>query len=92
MVLTRAAARPGVPFSPPPERTPAIVSKPEIVALIIIGLTLFLLVKYTAVQAWHVLVILVAGFFLAVYVPQIPGLISSVAGWLSSHATSLTHH
>ena len=69
-----------------------MVSKPEIVALIIIGLALFLLVKYTAVQAWHVLVILVAGFFLAVYVPQIPGLISSVAGWLSSHATSLTHH
>ena len=38
------------------------------------------------------LVILVAGFFLAVYVPQIPGLISSVAGWLSSHATSLAAH
>ena len=69
-----------------------MVNKPEIIALIIIGLTLFLLVKYTAVQAWHVLVILVAGFFLAVYVPQIPGLISGVAGWLSSHATSLTHH
>ena len=75
-----------------PKGSPALVNKPEIIALIIIGLTLFLLVKYTAVQAWHVLVILVAGFFLAVYVPQIPGLISSVAGWLSSHATSLTHH
>ena len=69
-----------------------MVNKPEIIALIIIGLTLFLLVKYTAVQSWHVLVILIAGFFLAVYVPQIPSLISSVAGWLSSHATSLTHH
>ena len=69
-----------------------MVNKPEIIALIIIGLTLFLLVKYTTVQAWHVLVILVAGFFLAVYVPQIPGLISGVAGWLSSHATALTHH
>ena len=93
MVLNRAAAGPGGPFSPPPRKGPrAMVNKPEIVALIIIGLTLFLLVKYTAVQAWHVLVILVAGFFLAVYVPQIPGLISSVAGWLSSHATALTHH
>ncbi len=69
-----------------------MVSKPEIVALIIIGLALFLLVKYTAVRAWHVLVILIAGFFLAVYVPQIPSVVSTVAGWLSSHATSLTHH
>ena len=68
------------------------MNKPEIIALIIIGLTLFLLVKYTAVQWWHVLVILIAGFFLAVYVPQIPSLVSTVAGWLSSHATSLTHH
>ncbi len=69
-----------------------MVSKPEIVALIIIGLALFLLVRYTAVRAWHVLVILIAGFFLAVYVPQIPSVVSTVAGWLSSHATSLTHH
>jgi hypothetical protein len=68
------------------------VNKPEIIALIIIAATLFLLVKYTAVEWWHVLIILVAGFFLAVYVPQIPGVISSVAGWLSSHATALTHH
>jgi hypothetical protein len=68
------------------------VNKPEIIALVIIGLTLFLLVKYTAVEWWHVLVILVAGFFLAVYVPQIPSVVSTVAGWLSSHATSLTHH
>jgi hypothetical protein len=68
------------------------VNKPEIIALVIIGLTLFLLVKYTAVTALHVLIVLVAGFFLAVYVPQIPGLISDVAGWLSSHVTSLTHH
>ena len=68
------------------------MNKPEIIALIIIGLTLFLLVKYTAVQWWHVLVILVAGLFLAVYVPQIPTVVSTVAGWLSSHATSLTHH
>ena len=68
------------------------MNKPEIIALIIIGLTLFLLVKYTAVQWWHVLVILIAGFFLAVYVPQVPSVVSTVAGWLSSHATSLTHH
>ena len=68
------------------------MNKPEIIALVIIGLTLFLLVKYTAVEWWHVLVILVAGFFLAVYVPQIPSVVSTVAGWLSSHATSLTHH
>ncbi len=68
------------------------MNKPEIIALVIIGLALFLLVKYTAVQAWHVLVILVAGLVLSAYVPQIPGLISGVAGWLSSHATSLTHH
>jgi cell division protein FtsW (lipid II flippase) len=68
------------------------VNRPEIIALIIIGLSLFLLVKYTAVQWWHVLVILVAGFFLAVYVPQVPSLISGVAGWLSSHATALTYH
>ena len=89
MVLNRASH--SRPISPPPGKdTP--VNKPEIIALVIIGLALFLLVKYTAVQAWHVLVILVAGFFLSVYVPQIPGLISSVAGWLSSHATSLTHH
>lgn len=68
------------------------MTKPEIIALILIGLTLFLLVRYTAVQWWHVLVILIAGFFLAVYVPQIPSLFSGVAGWLSSHATSLTSH
>jgi hypothetical protein len=68
------------------------MNKPEIIALIVIGLTLFLLVKYTAVEWWHVVIILVAGFFLAVYVPQVPSVISSVAGWLSSHATSLTHH
>jgi hypothetical protein len=68
------------------------VNKPEIIALVIIGLTLFLLVKYTGVRLWHVLVILIAGFFLAVYVPQIPAVVSTVAGWLSSHATSLTHH
>ena len=67
------------------------MNKPEIIALIVIGLTLFLLVKYTAVEWWHVVIILVAGFFLAVYVPQVPSVISSVAGWLSSHATSLTH-
>ena len=69
-----------------------MVTKPEIIAVIIIAVTLFLLVKYTAVAAWHVLVILIAGLVLSAYVPQIPGLISSVAGWLSSHATSLTHH
>jgi hypothetical protein len=68
------------------------VNKPEIIALVIIGLTLFALVKYTAVQVWHVVVIVIAGLILAAYVPQIPGLISSVAGWLSSHATALTHH
>ncbi len=68
------------------------MSKPEIIALAVIGLTLFLLVKYTGVRLWHVLVILVAGFFLAVYVPQIPAVVSTVAGWLSSHATSLTSH
>ena len=68
------------------------MNKPEIIALAVIGLTLFLLIKYTGLRLWHVVVVLAAGFFLAVYVPQIPGLISSVAGWLSSHATSLTHH
>ena len=67
-------------------------NKPEIIALIIIAATLFLLVKYTAVEWWHVLIILLAGFFLAAYVPQIPSVVSTVAGWLSSHATSLTHH
>jgi hypothetical protein len=67
------------------------VNKPEIIALVIIGLTLFALVKYTAVQWWHVVIILVAGFFLSVYVPQVPHVVSTVAGWLSSHATSLTH-
>jgi hypothetical protein len=67
------------------------VNKPEIIALVIIGLTLFAL-KYTAMSWWHVLVVLVAGVFLAVYVPQIPSVVSTVAGWLSSHATSLTHH
>ncbi len=95
MVLNRAAATPRVPFSRLPARPgkdPAMVNKPDIVALIIIGLTLFLLVKYTGVKLWHVAVILVAGFFLAVYVPQLPGLLSTVAGWLSSHATALTHH
>jgi hypothetical protein len=68
------------------------VSKPEIIALIIIAVTLFLLVKYTAVATWHVLVILIAGLVLSAYVPQLPGLISSVTGWLSSQATALTHH
>ena len=68
------------------------MNKPEIIALVIIGLTLFALVKYTAVTAWHVLVILFAGFFLAVYVPQVPAVVSTVAGWLSAHATSLTNH
>ena len=68
------------------------MNKPEIIALVIIGLTLFALVKYTAVQVWHVVVIVIAGLILAAYVPQIPGLIFSVAGWLSSHATALTHH
>ena len=67
------------------------MNKPELIALAVIALTLFLLVKYTAVRPWHVLLILVAGFFLAVYVPQIPAVVSTVAGWLSSHATSLTH-
>jgi hypothetical protein len=38
-----------------------------------------------------VIVILVAGFFLAVYVPQFPDAVSTVAGWLASHATFLTH-
>jgi hypothetical protein len=69
-----------------------MVTKPEIIAVIIIAVTLFLLVKYTAVTAWYVLVILIAGLVLSAYVAQLPGLISSVAGWLSSHATSLTHH
>ena len=68
------------------------MNKPEIIALVIIGLTLFALVKYTAVQVWHVVVIVIAGLILAAYVPQIPGLISTVTGWLSSHATALTHH
>jgi len=68
------------------------MNRPEIIALIIIGLTLFLLVRYTPVRWWHVLLILVAGFFLGVYVPQVPALISAVAGWLTSHATSLTSH
>ena len=68
------------------------MNRPEIIALVIIGATLFLLVKYTAVEWWHVLIILLAGFFLAVYVPQVPGVVSTVADWLSSHATSLTHH
>jgi predicted membrane protein len=67
------------------------MTKPEILALIIIGLTLFALVKYTAATWWHVIVILVAGFFLAIYVPQFPDAVSTVAGWLASHATSLTH-
>ena len=52
------------------------MNQPEIIALIIIAATLFLLVKYTAVEWWHVLIILLAGFFLAVYVPQIPSVIS----------------
>jgi hypothetical protein len=68
------------------------VSKPEIIAVIIVAVTLFLLVKFTAVTAWHVLVILIAGLILAAYVPQIPGVISTVTGWLSSHATALTNH
>ena len=68
------------------------MNKSEIIALVIIGLALFLLVKYTAVTVWHVLVILIAGFFLAVYVPQVPAVVSTVAGWLSAHATSLTSH
>ena len=38
------------------------------------------------------LVIVIAGLVLAAYVPQIPGLISTVTGWLSAHATSLTNH
>ena len=66
-------------------------SKPEIIAVIIIAVTLFLLVRYTGVKVWHVAVILVCGFFLAVYVPQIPSLVSSVAGLLT-HAASLAHH
>ncbi len=68
------------------------MNKPEIIALVIIGLTLCALVKYTAVQVWHVVVILIAGLILAAYVPQIPGLISSVAGWLAAHAASLAAH
>ena len=68
------------------------MNKPEIIAIIIIAATLFLLVKYTAVTVWHVLIILIAGFFLAVYVPQVPAVVSTVAGWLSAHATSLTGH
>ena len=80
------------PIPAPGKDPPVMVTKPEIIAVIIIAVTLFLLVKYTAVTAWHVLVILIAGLVLSAYVPQLPGLISSVAGWLSSHATSLTHH
>ena len=68
------------------------MNKPEIVALVIVGLTLFALVKFTAVQVWHVVVIVVAGLVLSAYVPQIPGLISTVTGWLASHATALTNH
>ena len=49
-----------------------MVTKPEIIAVIIIAVTLFLLVKYTAVTAWHVLVILIAGLVLSAYVPQTP--------------------
>lgn len=68
------------------------MSKPEIIAVIIVAATLFLLVKYTAVAAWHVLVILIAGLVLAAYVPQLPGLISTFTGWLSAQATDLTSH
>ena len=68
------------------------MNKPEIVALVIIGLTLFLLVRYTGVKLWHVAVILVAGFFLAVYVPQIPSLVSSVAGMLTHAASAAAAH
>jgi len=68
------------------------MNKPEIVALVIVGLTLFALVKFTAVQVWHVAVIVIAGLILAAYVPQIPGVISTVTGWLSAHATALTGH
>lgn len=68
------------------------MNRPELIAVAVIAITLLLLVRYTAVQWWHVLLILVAGFFLGVYVPQVPALISAVAGWLTSHATSLTHH
>jgi cell division protein FtsW (lipid II flippase) len=68
-----------------------MVNKPELIAVVLIALTLLLLLKYTPVKLWHMGVILVAGFFLAVYVPQIPGLVSGVAGWLN-HAASLAHH
>ena len=68
------------------------MNKPEIIALVIIGLTLFALVKYTAVTVWHVVVIVIAGVVLSHYVPQLPDLISRVVGWLSAHATSLTSH
>jgi len=67
------------------------MNKPELIAVALIALTLFLLLKYTPVKLWHVLVILAAGFALAVYVPQVPGLISAAAGWLN-HAATLAGH
>ena len=67
------------PITAPGKDPTVMVTKPEIIAVIIIAVTLFLLVKYTAVTAWHVLVILIAGLVLSAYVPQLPGLISSVA-------------
>ena len=68
------------------------MNKPEIIAIIVIAATLFLLVKYTAVEVWHVVVILLAGLFLAAYVPQVPSVISGVANWLAVHAALLAHH
>jgi len=68
------------------------MSKTEIVTIVLAGLALFVLVKYTAVKVWQVLLIMVAGVFLSVYVPQLPDAVSQVASWIAHHATSLSRH
>jgi hypothetical protein len=68
------------------------VNRPEIIAIIIIALTLFALVKWGGVQWWHLLLIFIAVVALEAYSPIIPHMVTTVIGFLTSHVTALIHH
>ena len=68
------------------------MNRPEIIALAIIALTLFLLVKYGGLQWWQLLLVVLAVLALEAYVPQVSQMAATAIRSLTSYITTLTHH
>ena len=67
------------------------MNRPEIIALAIIAITIFSLVKWGGVQIWQLLLILVAVVALEAYVPQVPHLVAASISFLTAHISALIH-